>query len=88
MGALDPLSAAEIAKLYGVRVYTIGVGSLGTAPYLFKLFGKNNQDMEVQIDEALLKEVAQLTDGRYLEQPVIKNFVKFMVRLTNSKNQK
>jgi Ca-activated chloride channel homolog len=66
MGALDPLSAAEIAKLFGVRVYTIGVGSLGTAPYPIQTpFGKRYQDMEVKIDEVLLKEVAQLTDGKY-----------------------
>lgn len=66
MGALDPLSAAEIAKLYGIRIYTIGVGSLGTAPYpVNTAFGVQYQNMEVEIDEDLLKEVASLTDGRY-----------------------
>jgi len=66
MGSLDPLSAAEIAKLYGIRIYTIGVGSLGTAPYPVQTpFGIRYQDMEVKIDEDLLKEVAQMTDGKY-----------------------
>jgi Ca-activated chloride channel family protein len=66
MGALDPASAAEIAKLYGIRIYTIGVGSMGMAPYPVQTpFGIQYQDMEVNIDEELLKEVAQMTDGKY-----------------------
>lgn len=65
-GNLDPLSAAEIAKLYGVRIYTIGVGSRGTAPYPVQTaFGRQYQNVEVEIDEDLLKEVAAMTDGRY-----------------------
>ncbi len=65
-GSLDPVSAAEIAKLYGVRIYTIGVGSMGTAPYPVQTpFGIRYQNMEVKIDEALLQEVAKMTDGRY-----------------------
>jgi Ca-activated chloride channel family protein len=65
-GSVDPLSAAEIAKLYGVRIYTIGVGSMGTAPYPVQTpFGIQYQNMEVQIDEALLQEVAKATEGMY-----------------------
>ncbi len=65
-GSLDPLSSAEISKLYGVRIYAIGVGSLGTAPYPVQTaFGIQYQNMEVKIDEDLLKEVAELTDGKY-----------------------
>ncbi|MBE9492640.1 MAG: VWA domain-containing protein [Bacteroidetes bacterium] len=65
-GSLDPVSAAEIAKLYGVRIYTIGVGSMGTAPYPVQTqFGIRYQNMEVKIDEALLQEVANMTDGKY-----------------------
>jgi Ca-activated chloride channel family protein len=65
-GSVDPLSAAEIAKLYGVRIYTIGVGSMGTAPYPVQTpFGIQYQNMEVQIDEALLQEVATATEGLY-----------------------
>jgi len=66
MGALDASSAAEIAKIYGIRVYTIGVGSMGTAPYPMQTpFGVQMQDIEVKIDEPLLKSVAQMTDGKY-----------------------
>jgi len=65
-GSLDPLSAAEIAKIYGVRIYTIGVGSMGTAPYPVQTpYGLRYQDMEVKIDEDLLKEVADMADGKY-----------------------
>jgi len=66
MGALDASSAAEIAKMYGIRVYTIGVGTIGTAPYPVPTpYGVQMRSMEVKIDEALLKQVATLTDGKY-----------------------
>ncbi len=66
MGALDPVSAAEIAKLYGIRIYTIGVGSEGMAPYPIQTpFGIQYQNMEVNIDEELLKKVTQMTDGKF-----------------------
>lgn len=66
-GSVDPRSAAEIAKMFGVRVYTIGVGSQGTAPYPVQdQFGRTRiQQMEVQIDEELLKEIAAMTGGQY-----------------------
>ena len=66
MGSLDPLSAAEIAKLFGIRIYTIGVGTTGMAPYPVQTpFGIQLQNMEVQIDETLLREVSRLTEGKY-----------------------
>ncbi|MFO7614961.1 MAG: VWA domain-containing protein [Bacteroidales bacterium] len=65
-GSIDPLSAAEIAKIYAVRIYTIGVGTHGFAPYPVQtMFGTRYQSMEVQIDEELLEKVANMTDGRY-----------------------
>jgi len=65
-GSLDPLSSAEIAKVYGIRIYTIGVGTEGNAPYPVQTpFGMDVQYMEVQIDEALLEQVAEMTEGRY-----------------------
>lgn len=65
-GAVDPVSAAEIAELYGIRIYAIGVGSIGTAPYPVQTpFGIRYQDMEVEIDEELLKNVAAMTEGEY-----------------------
>jgi Ca-activated chloride channel family protein len=65
-GAVDPLTAAEIAKVFGIRVYTIGVGTYGTAPYPVQTpFGIQLRDMQVEIDEPLLQNIAQKTDGRY-----------------------
>lgn len=65
-GSIDPLTAAEIAKTYGIRVYTIGVGSLGEAPYPVQTpFGTQLQMMKVEIDEALLKQIASSTGGQY-----------------------
>lgn len=65
-GSLDPVSAAEIAELHGLRVYTIGVGSHGTAPYPVQgMFGKQYQQRKVEIDEELLQKVAQKTGGKY-----------------------
>lgn len=66
MGSLDPLSSAEIAQIYGIRIYTIGVGTEGKAPYPVQtMFGMQTQYMDVQIDEELLQQVAEMTDGRY-----------------------
>jgi Ca-activated chloride channel family protein len=66
MGSIDPQSAAEIAELYGIRIYTIGVGTMGTALFPVRTqFGTQYQRMEVQIDEALLKKISALTNGKY-----------------------
>ena len=65
-GEITPLTAAEIAKTYGVRVYTIGIGSIGTAPYPYQTpYGVTMQQMPVEIDEDLLRQIAQITDGAY-----------------------
>lgn len=65
-GEISPQMAAEIAKTYGIRVYTIGVGAEGTAPYpVMTPYGVQIQQMEVQIDETLLKKIAEETDGKY-----------------------
>jgi Ca-activated chloride channel family protein len=66
MGSLDPRSAAEIAKLYGVRIYTVGIGTMGQAPYPVQTpFGMQTQMVEVKIDEPLMMEIARGTDGKY-----------------------
>jgi Ca-activated chloride channel family protein len=65
-GEVAPLTAAEIAKTFGIRVYTVGVGSIGTAPYPVQTpFGIELRDMEVKIDEGLLTEIANITGGQY-----------------------
>ena len=65
-GEISPQMSAEIAKTYGVRVYTIGVGKEGTAPYpVMTPWGIEVQNVKVEIDEALLTEIAESTGGRY-----------------------
>ena len=65
-GNIPPLTAAEIAKQFGIRVYTIGVGKEGFAPYPFATpLGIQYQDVEVKIDEQTLQDIATLTDGKY-----------------------
>ena len=65
-GSVDPYTAAEMAKLYGIRVYTIGVGSYGTAPYPVQTpFGTQMQQVKVEIDEKLLTSIANSTGGKY-----------------------
>ncbi len=66
MGSVDPLTAAEMARLYGVRVYSVGVGTIGMAPFPVQTpFGTRQQMVEVKIDEDLLIEVSRMTDGKY-----------------------
>ena len=66
-GSVAPLTAAKIAQKFGIRVYTIGVGTEGYAPYPFKTpFGTTvYQDVEVQIDEKTLQDIASTTNGKY-----------------------
>ena len=65
-GEVSPETAAEIAKTYGVRVYTIGVGANGTAPYpVITPWGVETRNVEVKIDEALLRSISETTGGRY-----------------------
>lgn len=65
-GEITPQTAADIAKTYGIRVYTIGVGANGTAPYpVMTPWGVQMQNVEVEIDENLLKNMAETTGGRY-----------------------
>lgn len=65
-GEVAPVTAAEIAKTFGIRVYTIGVGTIGTAPYPVQTaFGVQLRDMPVKIDEETLQKIASLTDGKY-----------------------
>lgn len=67
-GFIDPRMAADIAKEYGIKVYTIGLGTNGNAPFPYarnpdgRLVYKN---MKVEIDENLMKEIAEKTDGQY-----------------------
>ena len=65
-GDIAPLTAAEIAKKFGVRVYTIAVGKHGMAPYPFQTpFGIQYQNVPVEIDEEVLQQIAQMTGGSH-----------------------
>lgn len=65
-GVIDPLTAAEIASIMGVRVYTIGVGSSGPVPYPFQTpMGIQYQQVEIPVDEELLKQIAAMSGGKY-----------------------
>lgn len=66
-GEIGPVTAAELASIYGIRVYTIGIGSMGMAPFPVQdMFGRTVlQKMQVEIDEDVLKKIAVLTEGKY-----------------------
>lgn len=66
-GDVLPEKAIEVAKTFGIKVYTIGVGKNGVAPYPYAMTpqGMVYQQAEVEIDEELLKKIAQETGGRY-----------------------
>lgn len=65
-GEIAPITAAEIAKTFGIRVYTIGIGTIGTAPFPVQTpFGIQMRDIEVKIDEKTLQTIAKITDGQY-----------------------
>ena len=65
-GEIAPVTAAEIAKTFGIRVYTIGVGTQGEAPYpIPTAFGIQYQNVPVEIDEQVLKQIASTTGGQY-----------------------
>ncbi len=65
-GEISPQMAIEIAKTYGIRVYTIGVGAMGNAPYpMMTPYGVQMVNVPVEIDEELLKNIASETSGAY-----------------------
>lgn len=66
MGFIDPMTAAVMAKEFNVRVYTVGVGTRGKAPYpVMTPFGTKLEMVDVEIDEALLEQIALMTGGKY-----------------------
>ncbi|MCL1934661.1 MAG: VWA domain-containing protein [Candidatus Azobacteroides sp.] len=65
-GEIAPITAAEIAKTFGIRVYTIAVGTIGEAPYPIQTaMGVRIGTMKVEIDEKILTQIAQTTGGLY-----------------------
>ncbi|MFH0736550.1 MAG: VWA domain-containing protein [bacterium] len=65
-GQIDPVTAAQIAATFGIRIYCIGVGTIGQAPYPFPTpFGTRYQMVPVEIDEKILQQVSSITKGKY-----------------------
>ena len=66
-GQVDPITAARIAQAYGIKIYTIGAGTRGTAMYPVDdpVLGRRYVPMRVEIDEDVLKEIARITGGAY-----------------------
>jgi Ca-activated chloride channel family protein len=88
-GIVAPLTAAEIAKTYGVRVYTIGVGTKGKAPYPMQTpFGTQYVNVDVQIDEDVLRKIASTTNGKYFRavgNKALENIYKEIDKLEKTK---
>lgn len=88
-GDISPVTAAEIAQNYGIRVYTIGVGTIGQAPYPVKtLFGMQTQMVDVKIDEGTLKDISSITDGQYFratDNKTLKDIYKEIEQLEKTK---
>lgn len=66
-GEIDPFTAAEIARTFGIKIYAIGAGTKGLAPFpAFDIFGnKVMKQVKVDIDDDALREIARITDGNY-----------------------
>jgi Ca-activated chloride channel family protein len=89
-GEIDPLTAASAAKALGIRVYTIGVGTEGYAPYPMRDPWGNivYQQMKVDIDEELLRKIADQTGGKYFratDAQALRNVYQEIDRLEKSK---
>lgn len=66
INSIDPAVAADLAKSFGIKVYTIGIGTNGYAPFpVYGVFGMEYEEREVQIDEATLSDIAFRTGGQY-----------------------
>ncbi len=89
-GSIDPIGVAQLAKNMGVKVYTIGVGTRGRAPFLVDngIFGKRFIYRDVELDEDTLKEIASVTSGEYYratDTEELKNIYKDIDKLEKTK---
>ncbi len=91
-GEIQPLDAAEIARTLGVKIYTVGIGSHGTArvPVMDPSYGKVYVDMQVEIDEASLVRIAETTGGLYYratDKPSLEKIFRDIGRLEKTQIQ-
>ena len=88
-GSIDPMTAAEIAKTFGIRVYTVGIGTRGMAPHPVQTpFGVQYRDMPTDIDEDLLKRIAEMTDGLYFRATDNNSLVKIYEEIDQMEKSK
>jgi Ca-activated chloride channel homolog len=89
-GEIQPADAAEIARALGVKIYAIGIGTTGTArfPVNDPVYGKTYINMQVEIDEASLKHIAEITGGLYYratDRPELEKIFTDIARLEKTK---
>lgn len=98
-GEIDPVTAAQIAEKFDIRIYTVGVGTKGEAPYPVQTpWGIRYQNVPVEIDEETLNQVAEITGGKYFRATnnkklkeiyqEIDNLEKTRVEITSYRNTK
>jgi Ca-activated chloride channel family protein len=91
-GEIQPIDAAKMARALAVKIYTIGVGSTGTArfPVNDPVYGKSYVNLQVEIDEASLKQIAEITGGLYYratDRPSLEKIFDDIARLEKTKIQ-
>jgi Ca-activated chloride channel homolog len=76
-GEIDPVTAGEMAASFDIRIYAIGIGTRGTAPYPIDdpIFGRRYQNVPVEIDEEMLEHIARLTNGKYWRATDLDEFI-------------
>ncbi len=76
-GEIDPVTAGEMAATFGIRIYAIGIGTRGTAPYPIDdpIFGRRYQNVPVNIDEEMLEHIASITGGKYWRATDLEEFI-------------
>jgi Ca-activated chloride channel family protein len=88
-GSIAPLTAADIARQFNVRVYTVGIGTHGTAPYPVQTpFGIQYQQLPVDVDEGTLTKIATITGGKYFratDNQTLKNIYQQIDKLEKAK---
>jgi Ca-activated chloride channel family protein len=89
-GKIDPETAAELAQKFNIKIYTIGVGTKGMAPYPVSspVFGKRYQKIKVKIDEKMLKKIANMTGGHYFRATDTKQLKKIYNHINNLERTK
>jgi Ca-activated chloride channel family protein len=88
-GSIPPVTAAEIARQFNVRVYTVGLGTKGFAPYPVQTpMGVQYQRMPVDVDEGTLTKIANITGGKYFRatnNETLKNIYEQIDKLEKAK---